>query len=208
MEEWRDIEGFDGYQVSSEGRVRSFWRMVHYKDRPGCHSVLTDDPFILSQSDDGKGYRHVMLLDRKNGVYKCRRVHRLVAEAFLQKNNDDDVVDHIQSGYESRSNNSVSNLQWVTQKYNVQKSFRDGMHAEELKRRRKCIRVLDTWTGEEAYFRSVSEAASFYGVSQPALSDSALDRKGLVAERYDAKFVTPEEVFLYESASYWDDEDY
>lgn len=44
MEHWKDIAGFEGYQVSDQGRVRSFWqrpirgrgarREIHYELEP------------------------------------------------------------------------------------------------------------------------------------------------------------------------------
>ena len=85
MERWKTIDSLPGYSISDKGRVR--------KDETGQIMVLS-----------------------KNGGY-CRitiskHVHRLVAEAFIEKpSNDKCWVDHIDG---NRSNNSVDNLRWVT----------------------------------------------------------------------------------------------
>lgn len=83
---------------------------------------------ILKQSNDGRGYLQVIL--NKNGKRKGFKVHKLVAEAFLDKNNfksmpDEDrqlididklEVNHIKEF--EKYNNSRDNLEWCTKKYN------------------------------------------------------------------------------------------
>ena len=94
-EVWKEIDNLDGrYFVSSQGRVLSLC-LDGYK-------LLK--PFIC-----GDGYCYVDL--RKDGKdIKCR-VHRLVAEAFIDNPEAKRVVHHIDK---NRQNNRVSNLQWLT----------------------------------------------------------------------------------------------
>jgi len=78
IELWRDIEGFDGkYQVSNQGRVRSRqkgeWRLL--------------------QQGHGEG-RYAQVVLSINGKRYTRRVHRLVAEAFVQNPNHLPQIDH------------------------------------------------------------------------------------------------------------------
>ena len=53
IEEWKDIKGFNGYQVSNKGRVRSFKRnflhyLTLYKDKDGyCIAVLSKEKKAL-----------------------------------------------------------------------------------------------------------------------------------------------------------------
>ena len=72
MEEWKDIDGYDGvYQVSSEGRVRSFQ----------CNKCKILNCHIVGKT------KHL-----KIGLYKDKKrnhyyVHKLVAKAFLPNPN-------------------------------------------------------------------------------------------------------------------------
>ena len=94
MEIWKDIEGFENYQVSSWGRVRS-------------------DNGIIKPYRNGKGYLKVGLM--KNGKSNKKRVNRLVAMAFIENPNNYPFVDHIDG---NKENNSITNLRWVTDKQN------------------------------------------------------------------------------------------
>lgn len=97
-EEWRDIKGYEGlYQVSNTGKVRS---------------LITNK--ILKQQLYKCGYLYVGLW--KNRKLKYCRVHRLVAEAFLDNPNNLPDVNHKS---ENKTQNNVDNLEWCDQKYNV-----------------------------------------------------------------------------------------
>lgn len=98
-EVWKDIDGYEGYQVSNLGRVRSF---KNGKVR------------ILKPSSDKCGYLIVNLC--KNSSSKSCRVHRLVAQAFIPNPNNLPQVNHKD---ENPSNNIVSNLEWCDAKYNI-----------------------------------------------------------------------------------------
>ena len=170
MEEWRDIDGFQGYQVSDHGRVRSFWRKKHYPVGYGTYRYLADTPHILSQSDDGNGYMKLMLYSKQDGKRHCKKVHRLVAEAFLEHECDKDTVDHIISGSEGKRNNSVNNLRWISRSENIRKAYKDGMCDRRIEGQKKDIIAVDLWTGEEWYFQSINDAARLLGVDRSSIS--------------------------------------
>ena len=55
---------------------------------------------------------------------RSRRVHVLVAEAWLPKPNEDMVVMHLDN---DKTNNNVSNLKWGTIAENTRSAFQDGL---------------------------------------------------------------------------------
>ncbi|WP_339008567.1 NUMOD4 motif-containing HNH endonuclease [Fusobacterium varium] len=105
MEIWKDIKGYEGlYQVSNFGRVKSLER---FKQN---HSKLQRVPEkIKSAKKNLEGYLSVDLY--KNNIQKTVRVHRLVAEAFIENSLNKETVNHIDG---DKSNNCVGNLEWAT----------------------------------------------------------------------------------------------
>jgi hypothetical protein len=110
VECWKKIEGFDGYEVSSEGRVRSLDRLVECLDNSGklIKKRLAGRIRVLSKTQDG--YLRVSLYDMLSKKNTSCRVHRLVANAFISKINDKPEVDHINT---DKLDNRMSNLRWA-----------------------------------------------------------------------------------------------
>lgn len=93
MERWVVIEGYEDYQVSNLGRIKS---LKYNKER------------ILSSAIDKLGYARVNLSD---GKCKLFTVHRLVAKAFIPNPDNKPYIDHIDR---NPRNNSAVNLRWAT----------------------------------------------------------------------------------------------
>lgn len=92
-EKWKFILGYTGlYSVSNTGRV------INYQTGKE-----------LKPAVNHKGYLIVQLC--LNGHRKNKRIHRLVAEAFIPNTEDFPEVDHIDNDVK---NNRVDNLRWVT----------------------------------------------------------------------------------------------
>lgn len=108
MEEWKVIKDYPMYEVSSEGRIRSYYNGSH-----GRRII----PKILSLKTDRIGYTFIHL--KNESGRKPLRVHRLVAEAFIPNPNNLPEVNHKD---ENKSNNSVYNLEWCKRLYNVRYS--------------------------------------------------------------------------------------
>ena len=105
MEEWRDVVGMEGlYEVSSLGNVRSVDRIVAFKDGRKVH--YQGKQMKLRKNTDG--YLQVQLCP-DSSTTKTIKVHRLVAEAFLQNPSGLREVNHID---ENKTNNNVTNLEW------------------------------------------------------------------------------------------------
>lgn len=139
IEVWKPIENYVGYyEVSNQGRVRSVQRF----DSLGRIKY----GFLLSGSDNGRGYLSVQLV--KNGNKKRKYIHRLVAEAFLPNAEGRNEVNHKD---ETTNNNSVDNLEWCDRKYNCNY----GSHSKKISESKgtKFI-VINNNTGEKATFNS------------------------------------------------------
>ena len=122
MEEiWKDIKGYEGmYQVSNFGRVKSLARYISYGGMP-----RNKNPRILRQSPDGKGYMMAWLYDENGRVTK--KVHRLVAEAFIPNPEGKPQIDHINA---DKKDNRVENLRWCTGKENFSNPITYKKNAE------------------------------------------------------------------------------
>lgn len=103
MEEiWKPIEGYDGrYEISTLGRIKSY-----VQD--------TKNGKIKIGNVGKKGYLSYLLYD-SNGNKKWYKMHRLVAEAFIDNPDNLPQVNHKD---EDKQNNCVDNLEWCTNKYN------------------------------------------------------------------------------------------
>lgn len=53
-----------------------------------------------------------------------KTIHRLVAETFIDNHNNLEQVNHIDG---NKHNNNITNLEWCTQKYNIQEAWRMGL---------------------------------------------------------------------------------
>lgn len=143
VDEWRPVVGYEGlYEVSNKGVVRSLDRTINNHPYPG--KVLAIKYL--------KGYAAVHLCDYQHRV-KHKTIHRIVAEAFIPNPNNLPEVNHKD---ENQKNNSVENLEWCTQIYNVR-------YGTGIERRSSCKRkpiAKYTKSGEfVASYISVTEAS-------------------------------------------------
>ena len=114
MEEiWKDIPGYETlYQVSNLGNVRSLDHIR--KNGKKENQICISKGKILKQAKQKEsGYMFAVL--SKNGKTKGFRVHRLVAETFLENPNNYKCVNHKD---ENKENNNVNNLEWCSYLYN------------------------------------------------------------------------------------------
>lgn len=148
VEIWKDIKGYENlYQVSNLGRVKSL-----------------NSGKIRKTSKERCGYISIAL--SKNGIKKQYKVHRLVAQAFLQNPYRLPQVNHKD---ENKTNNNVENLEWCTPKYNVNYGTaikrRVDKQMNNTKRSKKvlCIEI-------NTIYPSISEAQRQTGYSEKGIS--------------------------------------
>lgn len=107
-EKWRDIVNYEGfYQVSNFARIKSF-----YKGKVK----------ILKLALSSKGHLRAHLY--KDGKTKLLFVHVLVAKAFIPNPENKPCVNHKDG---NKQNNSIDNLEWVTQSENVKHAYETGL---------------------------------------------------------------------------------
>lgn len=108
MEMFKSIKNYDGYEISNLGRVRKGNK-------------------ILAPTDNGNGYL-IIGLHKNNKRTNCY-IHRLVATHFIREPKDNEVVNHKDF---NTKNNNINNLEWVTQKENINYSKEKMKHRKNV----------------------------------------------------------------------------
>lgn len=148
---WKDIEGYEGlYQVSNLGRVKRLKGTYMSTER------------ILKPRGNNTGYLQVHLC--KNSKSKFDKVHRLVAQAFIPNPENKPQVNHID---ENKTNNMVSNLEWVTVKEN-------NNHGTRIERaiisNQKKVKAIDIANGEYNYYESIKACGRELGIDPSSIT--------------------------------------
>lgn len=136
MEIWKDIKDFEGfYQVSNYGNVKSLERIVECSN--GRQRLCKEK--VLKLRKNNNGYLDVHLY--KEGKGKTMKVHRLVAQAFIDNPSNHPIISHKD---ENPLNNCVSNLEWCTQEYNINYGTRNERMAATKKENGQYERIAAT----------------------------------------------------------------
>jgi hypothetical protein len=101
---WKNIEGYNNYEVSNTGKIRN---------------IKLNKELKLSSNT---GYFYIFLSE--NNKRKKGYIHRLVANSFLEKTDDKLVVNHKDG---NKQNNSVENLEWITQGENIKHALDNNL---------------------------------------------------------------------------------
>ena len=143
QEIWKDIIGYEGlYQVSNFGRIKSL-----RQNR------------IMKSSPNEKGYLKIGLTKGKE--YKTKKVHRLVAQAFIPNPENKLEINHINH---IRNDNRVENLEWITRKDNMQGVKGGGCKGNNDKRIALFVDGIKV-----AEYKSISQASKITGIDYEAL---------------------------------------
>jgi len=153
MEMWKPIKDLPGYSVSNKGRVK--------KDSTGQIMVL---------SKNG-GYSRITI---------TKHVHRLVAEAFIEKTgNDRSWVDHIDG---NRSNNNIDNLRWVTPSEN----YLAYGYKSRIKNKKRAVLATHE-DGRTICFDSRQEVAEYFGCNDSEIAYNKIYQKHSPKNRTNPK---------------------
>ena len=177
IEVWKtavyDGEPYEGFEVSNLGRIKS----LNYNH--------TGKPKLLKPYEDTCGYLTVKL--SKNRKSKNCRVHRLVAEAFLDNPDNLPEVNHID---EDKTNNFVflnedgsvdeekSNLEWKNHRDNCNHGTRNERAAKAMTNGKLSKPVLQfTLDGEFVREWPSTMECERNGFSQQHVSECCLGKR-------------------------------
>lgn len=171
QERWLPIPDFPGYEVSDQGRVRSYWRSKGAT--PGTQGEIPGGRFIapipqrILQGSLGRGYRQLSL--RKDGRKHCFKIHALVLTIFIGPRPPGMECCHNDG---VRINNRLTNLRWDTCKNNHRDQVSHGTNPSG--ERSSLSKLTETQVVEirELYIQ---------GYSYQKLSEMFLVTKGTIA---------------------------
>lgn len=168
---WKFIENYEGfYQISNLGRVKSLYREFYSgKDM----KILRKYPeCILKNKVYKKGYLYIAL--SKKGIVKREKIHRLVANAFIENPLNKEQVDHINT---VKNDNRVENLRWATKAENqlnpltvIKRSKSKMGRLNPMKIKRVVFCQYDLNGKFIQYCYGVKETAKKYGFESSGIS--------------------------------------
>lgn len=138
MEKFKELKFDCKYKISNLGRI--------------INSKTNKE---LKCNINKNGYRYVQL--STNGKRRTYRIHRLVADTFLENPYNLPYVNHKDG---NKLNNNVDNLEWISARDN-------NIHAREngLIKDNKPIISINMKTSEIIKFKSLSEAGRYYNIN-------------------------------------------
>lgn len=159
---WKEIEGYESkYLISNMGRIR-----VLLNNSKPCD-------YIKNQYLCKKGYKRTTLINSE-GKVKTIRVHRIVANTFIDKVENKEQVNHING---IKTDNRVENLEWVNNTENQRHAWELGLvqskkgSSNRTSKLTECqvleIRSLRSRDGEGMKLKELSQ---LYGVSETKIS--------------------------------------
>ena len=157
-----ELKGFEGrYEIFEDGTIISL-----FTKRPVC------------QWKDNVGYYQVCLKMNNKKYYK--RVHRLVAEHFIENPYGLPQVNHIDG---NKLNNNVSNLEWIDNKTNTKHGYDNNLY--HSKKRCIQVKVYDLNDNYIDTYKSIRETANALHINRKTLSAILFDNK---TNNYNYKF--------------------
>ena len=116
----------------------------------------------LSKWVDCVGYYMVSFVCEGKKYWK--RIHRLIAEAFVPNPYNLPQVNHIDG---NKLNNSLDNLEWCTNQYNTKEAYDNGLY----KSKKECpVLAINKLSGKELEFNSIRRCAKELEINRKTLT--------------------------------------
>lgn len=194
---WKKIVGFDEYEVSTNGDVRSKTRQITIH-RKSCTYTRTKTSSVLTPYADKDGYLIVVLYDNKTHKGVHFRVSRLVASAFIPNPKQLPQVNHKDQNVK---NNVVENLEWCDAKYNTTYNSARIKRGLKMRNNKKQSKPIIQTTKENMFvnfYPSITEAERQTKINKSHINQCCLNHKPYYsAGGYKWRFATKEEIKNY-----------
>lgn len=177
VETWKFIPGFPAYEVSNQGRVRSYYKQYGM----GKWRIAEEPQRIMHPGKDRLGRKRIGL--RLNGETNPRTIASLVLLAFIGPPPDGQEVCHTDGNV---SNDNLSNLRYDTRLGNMADRRRNLIpRIIELRQKRAAGSTLKALSKEynlnASYICSLCTGSLFSGVGGAVkINNSALSRTDIL----------------------------
>jgi len=145
--------------VSNMGRIKSLdrWKISKRNSKHFFPSRIRVNGF------DKDGYCIMVLTNYP--IRKTIKVHRIVAQHFIPTNNDMLQINHINN---IKSDNRVTNLEWVTCKENINHSYKtNGNNNNQFN---KMVSMIGSKGNTLATFKSIKFASDSTNINRLSIS--------------------------------------
>lgn len=164
-EVWKEIDGFDGYEVSDAGNVRC------WNSQNGRGLKLTTPRSLKPSRFSGRPYFRVTLF--RGGERTVRRLHHLVLEAFVGPCPEGMEACH---GPLGGLNNTLRNLRWDTKLANMQDQITSGTRIRGStcplsKIDEEKAREIKAALSKDSGYGSIKRIAALTGVSYRTVTE-------------------------------------
>lgn len=151
--EWKTIDGYENYEVSSNGEVRKINKANDPRTKQYCY---------LKAQKNNCGYLRYTLY--KNGKSKVFAAHRLVALSFIPNPKNLPQINHKDN---NKENNNIENLEWCSALYNNMYGGHNIKVANSLCKKVRAYNLKDEFIKE---YNSIKDAAKDLGLNPAAIS--------------------------------------